>query len=642
MSPPPLGGVSDPEGFDVAPTGRDVHLRLLYMSDLHAHLHPWDYGHDRPAPGQGLAAIAALVEVERATAPNHLLFDGGDLLQGAPLGDLAAADAAAAAAAGRPAPPHPVIAAMNAMGFAAGTFGNHDFNFGLDMALDAAGQGDFPMVLANVRPDGCRRALPPRWVALDRTLTDAGGAPCAIRIGVTGFCPPQVSMWDGKHLNGRIATEDVVESARSVLPQMRAAGCDLIIALCHSGICAGPHVPGMENAALQLARLGLADVILTGHQHMLLPGMDFDGIEGVDAIGATLAGTPALMPPHHGEGLGVMDLRLRQDEGGRWHIAAATSRIAPTGGADASLAAPLPRAVMAATETAHQRTLAAAHSPAGRLAAPLHSWFALVADSPAVHLVNLAQRLRAEALVRGTKLEGLPLLSAAAPFRAGWRAGAEAWMDLPAGPLSRRHLTMLYPFPNVMWVIEITGEGLRLWLERSAAIWAQVTPGARDTPLIDPRCAPYNFDVIDGLSWEVDLTAPAMFGPEGEPGDQFPGRIRDLRHRGVAVTADQSFALATNAYRAGGGGRFPGLSRGAETLCVNQTVSDILLDRMQDAEVDPTPAFAWRLTGAKGSTAVFRSSVAAPSGAAAARAAGGLALERIGEEAGFGLYRLHL
>jgi hypothetical protein len=63
---------------------------------------------------------------------------------------------------------------------------------------------------------------------------------------------------------------------------------------------------------------------------------------------------------------------------------------------------------------------------------------------------------------------------------------------------------------------------------------------------------------------------------------------------------------------------------------------------MQDAEVDPTPAFAWRLTGAKGSTAVFRSSVAAPSGAAAARAAGGLALERIGEEAGFGLYRLHL
>jgi 2',3'-cyclic-nucleotide 2'-phosphodiesterase/3'-nucleotidase len=655
----------------------------MHLSDVHAHLHPWDYARDQAMPGIGLAAAASMVERARADAPGALLFDGGDMLQGAPLGDLAAADAADAAEAhagiDAPAPLHPVIAAMNEMGFDGAAFGNHDFNFGLDLAVAAAAQARFPVVLANMRCARTGGVGPFReWTMLERTLTDGAGAARAIRIGVVGFCPPQVALWDASHLGGLVAMQDILECARDVAPRMRAEGCDLIVALCHSGIAPGPHAPGLENAALQLAALGLVDVVLTGHQHLVLPGPDFAGIDGVDADAGLLAGVPAVMPGQRGEALGVVDLVLREDDAGRWRVVSSKAQVlrADPGG----LHGPLARAVMAASQGAHQRTVEAARRPAGRIGAPLHSWFALIADSPAVRMVNRAQLAWAASLGRdpsrddlmrndpmldgpmldGPMLDGLPLLSAAAPFRAGWRAGPDAWIDLPAGEMSHRHIDWLYPFPNEMRVLEMTGAALALWLERAASIWAVVAPGARDVPLIDPRCAPYDFDVIDGLSWEVDLRAPPMFGPRGEilgaaqgaaqseaqgaaqSEARAPGRIRDLRHQGRPVAPSARFALITNSYRAGGGGGYPGLGQARVMPAPRKTVGDALIDWLHDAPPrEPSPNFAWRLNAPPGATAVFTSSCFAPTGAVAAAAAGGLTIERVDDtDATSDLFRL--
>jgi 2',3'-cyclic-nucleotide 2'-phosphodiesterase/3'-nucleotidase len=301
--------------------------------------------------------------------------------------------------------------------------------------------------------------------------------------------------------------------------------------------------------------------------------------------------------------------------------------------------------VLDAAAPAHARTVAAARRPAGRLATPLHSWFALIADSPAVRLVNLAQRAWAAGQLANGPLSELPLLSAAAPFRAGWRAGADAYLNIRTGPLSRRHVDMLYPFPNQLRVLEVTGAALLGWLERSAAIWGVVAPEARDTALIDPRCAPYNFDVIDGLNFQVDLTAPALFSPDGAPVDAGAGRIRDLCWNGAPVAADQRFAVATNGYRAAGGGAFPGVSEAPRVETSEITVGDAILTMLRDAPaaVDPTPAHGWRFCPNPGATALFRSSPHAPDGAAAAAAGGGLQIERVGLDGdGFGLFRLHL
>src|SRR5580700_666278 len=104
-----------------------LRLRLLGLTDLHANLYPYDYYRDCPDHSVGLARAASLVAEARREVPNCLLFDDGDILQGTPLGDLAAEAIIA-----DPKAVHPVIAAMNTLGYAVATLGNHDFNYGLE------------------------------------------------------------------------------------------------------------------------------------------------------------------------------------------------------------------------------------------------------------------------------------------------------------------------------------------------------------------------------------------------------------------------------------------------------------------------------------------------------------------------------
>ncbi|MFN4102580.1 MAG: metallophosphoesterase, partial [Pararhodobacter sp.] len=169
---------------------------------------------------------------------------------------------------------HPIITAMNEVGVEGGTLGNHEFNYGIEFLERAIAGAGFPMVLANVtRTDGS--PLLPPYAVLERELTDGAGEVHPIRIGIIGFVPPQIMQWDRAHLEGQLEAGDIVEAARTHVPDLRAEGVDLVIALCHSGIGAAEHQPGMENAAIPLAGVDGIDVILTGHSHLVFPGPDY-------------------------------------------------------------------------------------------------------------------------------------------------------------------------------------------------------------------------------------------------------------------------------------------------------------------------------------------------------------------------------
>ncbi len=99
-----------------------------------------------PDDAVGLSRAASLIAKARDEAPNCLLFDNGDILQGTPLGDLAAEAIVA-----DPDAIHPVIAAMNTLDYAAATLGNHDFNYGLEALERAYAQARFPVVCCNIR-----------------------------------------------------------------------------------------------------------------------------------------------------------------------------------------------------------------------------------------------------------------------------------------------------------------------------------------------------------------------------------------------------------------------------------------------------------------------------------------------------------
>ncbi|MEO0999873.1 MAG: bifunctional 2',3'-cyclic-nucleotide 2'-phosphodiesterase/3'-nucleotidase, partial [Pseudomonadota bacterium] len=513
-------GLARPHRFRIAARGigaRAAHFRLLATSDLHVHIHPYDYCADREVAGIGLARLATLIAAARSGAPGALLLDNGDHLQGNPMGDFVATR-------GEDGLVHPMIAAMNVLGYDVGTLGNHEFNYGVPFLERALADAAFPVVSANIARalasdprDDC--LLRPPYALLEREVEDGTGARRPIRIGVIGVLPPQVIHWDARHLGRDFAARDMVDAVAAWVPEMRAAGAEIIVVLCHSGIEAVPRSPGMENAALHVAAIEGVDAIVAGHQHRVFPGPDFADHPGVDRLNGRLMGRPAVMPGFWGSHLGVIDLLLEEHDGG-WRVAENEAGLAPVAddGGKPIDAAP---ALMAAVARDHDGTLSHIRRPVGRIDAPLHSFFALLGVGPSVDLVNEAQTAFVRDRLRARPEERLPVLSASAPFKAGGRAGPEHFTHVPAGAIEIRNLADIYPFPNHLRVLEIDGTTLRAWLERSAAIFQTLGPGSGDRPLLDPDFASHNFDVVSGVEYVVDLSRPPLYDVNGVP---VPGR----------------------------------------------------------------------------------------------------------------------
>src|SRR5271157_1745024 len=206
-----------------------LNLRLIGVTDLHANLYPYDYFRDRPDESVGLAKTAVLIADARRESPNCLLFDNGDILQGAPLGDFAAEEMARDRTA-----PHPVIVAMNGLDYAAATLGNHEFNYGLDILERAYSAARFPVTCCNLRRADGTPWFPPSLI-IERSFADDGGVTRPLKVGVIGVAPPQIAQWDEKHVAGRLITVDIFEAARAEVAKLKKRGPDLIVALCHSG-----------------------------------------------------------------------------------------------------------------------------------------------------------------------------------------------------------------------------------------------------------------------------------------------------------------------------------------------------------------------------------------------------------------------
>lgn len=626
-------------------------LRLMQTTDVHGHLMAYDYLSDRPGQRMGLSRLASLIRAARSETPNALLLDTGDVLQGNALADLYASSEMRLSG-----QTHPVIAAMNGLGYDAGTPGNHDFNYGLDFLRDALKGARFPVVCANVAlrigPTPCTdAALLPPWTILTRKLQDSDGGWHDLRIGVIGLLPPQIDIWDRAHLEGRLQTRDMVETARTHLPLIRAAGADLVVILCHSGIAPDDGQERMENAALPLAALPDVDAILCGHQHQIFPGPAFAGITGVDATAGTLHGTPAVMAGFWGSHLGLIDLTLTRDSRG-WRVTGHRVSLRPINCQDdifGSSRAPVPDdpAVVALAQAAHVRTLAHVRRAVGHVSKPLHSFFALVADDPSIQLVAEAQRARVAELLQGTHAAHLPLLSAVAPFKAGGAAGPEHFTDVPAGPIMIRNLADLYIFPNLLCAVQVTGAALSEWLEHAAGQFNQILRGRQDQMLRDLSFPSYNFDVICGLRYVIDPSQPARFGPDGRLANPAARRVRDITLNGQPVAADDQFIVATNSYRAGGGGGFANAVKMQDVVLTQdnrpacETIPEVLANYVaRRGLITPNTQPVWRFASSPGTSVLFDT---APAAADTLNDLSGVRIERAGVAPdGFVRFRLHL
>lgn len=630
--------------YSVLASSNQAHLRIMETTDLHVHVFPYDYYSDRETDRVGLARTASLINDVRAEAKNSLLLDNGDFLQGNPMGDYIAYERGM-----KEGDTHPVINAMNSLGFDASTLGNHEFNYGLDFLMKSLAGSNFPVVCANVAkklgatPREDETLLPP-YVIVERLITNGAGTTQPIKLGFIGFVPPQIMNWDRRHLEGNVQARDIIEAARAYIPQMREEGADLIIALSHSGIGAADHSDGMENAAIPLAAIDGIDAILTGHSHLVFPSSTYADFPGVDVDRGTIMSTPAVMGGFWGSHMGLIDLLIEHD-GGAWRVVSHTSEARPIykREEDRSITALVdsdPK-VLASVQAEHDETLAYVRRAVGKTDAPLHSYFALVADDPSVQIVSNAQTWYIKQMMQGTEHEGLPILSAAAPFKAGGRGGPDYYTDVAVGDVAIKNVADLYLYPNTVRAVRINGATVREWLERSASIFNQVAPGSKDAILLNPEMPSYNFDVIDGVTYQINLAQAARYNRDGEVVAPDAHRIENLSFEGQPIDEKQEFIIATNNYRAGGGGHFPGADGTTTVFEGPDTNRDVIVRYIvEQGTVSPRADANWSFTPIAETTVLFETGPAASKHIGSVE---GMTLEEVGlSENGFAQYRISL
>lgn len=528
-----------------------VDLRILETTDLHSNMMDFDYYKDTPTEKFGLVRTASLIDAARGEVKNSVLVDNGDLIQGSPLGDYMATRGL------KKGEIHPVYKAMNTLDYTVGNLGNHEFNYGLKYLHDALAGAKFPYVNANIIDVKTQKPLFTPYLIKETNVVDQDGKKQTLKIGYIGFVPPQIMTWDKANLDGKVTVNDITETARKYVPEMREKGADLVVVVAHSGLSADPYQAMAENSVYYLSEVPGVDAILFGHAHAVFPGKDFASIKGADIEKGTLNGVPSVMPGMWGDHLGVVDLVLNND-GGSWKVTQSKAEARPIYDAAAkkSLAAE-DKKLVDVLKHDHDATREFVSKPIGKSADNMYSFLALVQDDPTVQVVNMAQKAYAEHFVQGDPdLAKLPVLSAAAPFKVGGRKNDPAsYVEVEKGQLTFRNAADLYLYPNTLVVVKATGQEVKEWLECSAGQFNQIDPhSSKPQSLINwDGFRTYNFDVIDGVNYQIDVTQPAKYDGECQAINPQAERIKNLTFNGKAIDPNATFLVVTNNYRAYGG-----------------------------------------------------------------------------------------
>lgn len=639
-----LGGLLTMAGPSMADT---IKLRIIETTDIHTNVMDYDYYKDKPSEQIGLTRAATLVKQAREEATNSILVDNGDLIQGSPMGDYMAAKGIKAGEV------HPVYKAMNQLSYDVGNIGNHEFNYGLDFLQETINDAKFPYVNANVYNASTGEHLFQPYIIKTHTFKDTDGKAHEVKVGYIGFVPPQIMVWDKKNLDGRVIARDIKKTAEKLIPEMKAKGADVIVAIPHSGISTEEYQSGAENSVYYLTKVAGIDAIAFGHSHAVFPSKEFAKVAGADIEKGTINGVTAVMPGRWGSHVGVMDLTLEQKDG-KWAVTNGQSEARPIfDKASKKALVEADAGIVKALEADHKGTREFVNQPIGKSNDVMYSFLALVQDDPTVQIVSLAQKDYVERFIQGDpNLDGLPVLSAAAPFKAGGRKNDPSnFTEVESGELTFRNAADLYLYPNTLVTLKVSGKEVKEWLECSAGQFKQIDVNSSEPQsLIDwDGFRTYNFDVIDGVNYQIDITKPAKYDGDCKVINPDSQRIVNLTYKGKPIDTAQTFLIATNNYRAYSN-KFPGT--GSDFIAFdspdeNRTVVADYIARVskEQGEVTPSADNNWSFAPIKSKTKLDIRFETSPSEKAAKfiKDKGQYPMELVTtDEVGFGVYRINL
>ncbi|MCO6560079.1 MAG: bifunctional 2',3'-cyclic-nucleotide 2'-phosphodiesterase/3'-nucleotidase [Gilliamella sp.] len=532
-----------------------VDLRIIETTDLHGNMMNYDYFKDQSVDSFGLVKTANLIHQARSEVKNSVLVDNGDLIQGSPMADYAVKKGF------NDGDIHPVYKALNTLNYSVGNIGNHEFNFGLEFLQKSLSGAKFPYINANVYDAKTQKPFFTQYIILDTPVIDRNGNKHTIKIGYIGFVPPQIMQWDKLNLDGKVVVKDITETAKLLVPEMKKQGADVIIAIPHSGVSAEPYKALAENSVYYLSQVEGINAIMFGHSHGIFPSEDFKSLPNTDIKTGNINHVPAVMPGHWGSHLGVVDLVLDGDKS-KWQVISGKSEARPI--YDVKTKKALVKAdqkIVDILNKDHQGTREFVSKPIGKVSTDITSYLALVEDTSALQIINDAQIDYVKQFIKGDPdLDGLPVLSAIAPFKAGGRKNdPSAFVDVKAGNLSFRNAADIYLYPNILSAVKITGKDVKEWLECSAGVYNQInTNSSQPQYLINwDKFRTYNFDIIDGVNYQIDVTKPPRYDANCQLINPTSERIRNLTYQQKTIAPNQEFLIATNNYRAYSG-IFPG------------------------------------------------------------------------------------
>lgn len=567
-----------------------IKLRIIETTDIHTNVMDYDYYKDQPSQQIGLSRAATLVKQAKSEVENSVLVDNGDLIQGSPMGDYMAAKGIQAGEV------HPVYKAMNQLHYDVGNIGNHEFNYGLDFLQKTLAGANFPYINANVFDKKTGEHYFQPYLIKTHSFKDTDGEIHQVKVGYIGFVPPQIMVWDKKNLEGNVVAKDIKETAEKLIPQMKKEGADIIVAIPHSGVSTDPYKLGAENSVYYLTQVKGIDAIAFGHSHAVFPGKGFENLQGVDNNKGTINGVTAVMPGRWGSHVGVMDLVIEQKDG-QWQVVEGQSEARPIfDKATKKSLAEADQGIIKALEADHKGTREFVNQPIGKANDVMYSFLALVQDDPTIQIVNLAQKDYVERFIQGDPdLADIPVLSAAAPFKVGGRKDdPNGFTEVESGQLTFRNAADLYLYPNTLVAMKVKGKEVHEWLECSAGQFKHIDFNTtQPQSLIDwDNFRTYNFDVIDGVEYQIDITQPPKYDASCKVINPDSQRIVNLTFNGKPVDPKQDFIIATNNYRAYSN-TFPGT--GPDFIAFdspdeNRSVVAAYISRVSEEKGEVTPS----------------------------------------------------
>ncbi|MFO7969925.1 MAG: bifunctional 2',3'-cyclic-nucleotide 2'-phosphodiesterase/3'-nucleotidase [Candidatus Izemoplasmatales bacterium] len=546
-------------------------LTIMATSDIHQYLMPYDYMADEPNEEVGFSKTYTKIKEVRAESDNTLLVSNGDFIQGSLLGlheyqidPLEEGETQS------------IVKAYNMAGYESAVIGNHELqDYPMDFFEKAEAGADFPFVAGNVvMADNESEYYVDPYVILDKEINGEN-----VKVGVIGFVPPQTMRWGKDNLEGNVIIKDILPQAEKLIPEV-AEKSDIVVLLSHSGLTDAPQdsYDARENASYYLAQIDGIDAMIMGHHHGEFPG-GYEDIENVDSEEGTVFGVPSVMPGSWGTALGVIDLDIEK-QNGEWNVIGHNVRleeVTEDTNSDSE--------VEAIAKDRHEATIEYVRTPIGESEREITSYLARVQDSSVTQIVNDAQMWWAEDVFSSGEYSDLPILSAAAPFQAG-REDASYFTEVEQGDVTIGDVTDIYIYDNEIAVMQLNGVQVVEWLERSAENYNQIDPDSSDEQeLLNPDFSAYNYDVIEGIDYQVDVTQP-----EGN-------RIVNATYNGDPLTEDMEFLVVTNGYRAGGGGDFaPCVEEDPVYAPSGVTNRGIIIDYIQaKGSVNPSPTYNWNI-----------------------------------------------